>query len=135
MTGLGDGTYTASPATTGANHVNSATFYSDASTGKTAYAVDTVVAADVFTDAFLRGCIQELDDNDVPMDNRFMVVPPSLKNSFLGIDRFNSQDFVNSKGVATGQFGEVYGIPVYCSTNCPVIETAAANATGTIDGS
>lgn len=133
MTGLGDGTFTNTPAADGTNHVNSATFFSDATTGKTAYAIDTVADADVFTDAFLRGCIQELDDQDVPMDNRFMVVPPSLKNSFLGIDRFNSSDFVNAKGVATGQFGEVYGIPVYCSTNCPVIETAANNTAATVD--
>lgn len=132
-TGLGNGTYTAAPLATGASHVNTATFYNDASTGKTAYAVDTVAPGDVFDDAFLRGCIQELDDNDVPMDNRYLVVPPALKNRMLGIDRFNSRDFTNQQGVGSGQFGEVYGIPVYVSTNCPVIETAANNTASTVD--
>lgn len=130
-TGLGDGTFTNTPAA--ADYVHSACFYNDTSTGKTAYAEDTVTNADVFDDAFLRGCIQELDDNDVPMDNRYLVVPPSLKNRMLGIDRFNSRDFSNVQGVASGQFGEVYGIPVYVSTNTPVIEAAAANTAATTD--
>ena len=132
-TGLGDGTFTNTPGTAGASYAHSACFFNDASGGKTAYAVDTVTNADVFDDAFLRGCIQELDDNDVPMDNRYLVVPPALKNRMLGIDRFNSRDFSNVQGVASGQFGEVYGIPVYVSTNCPVIEDATSNTAATAD--
>lgn len=132
-TGLGNGTFTNTPADTGANHVNSATFYNDSSAGKSPYAVDTVVAADVFTDAFLRGCIQELDDADVPMDNRKLVVPPSFKNTLMGIERYVSTDFSSRQSVNSGQFGEVYGIPVYCSTNCPVIEVASENASSTVD--
>lgn len=130
-TGLGDGTYAETP--TAADWVHSACFYNDASTGKTAYAEDTVANGDVFDDAFLRGCIQELDDADVPMDNRYLVVPPSLKNRMLGIDRFNSRDFSNVQGVASGMFGEVYGIPVYVSTNTPVIEAAGDNTAATTD--
>jgi N4-gp56 family major capsid protein len=131
-TGLGDGTYDATPLP--ADYAHSACFFNDATNGKTAFAEDTAVDADVFDDAFLRGCIQELDDNDVPMSDRYLVVPPALKNRMLGIDRFNSSDFVNSKGVASGQFGEVYGIPVYVSTQCPVVETAAQGAVGlTVD--
>lgn len=132
-TGLGNGTYDATPDNTGADWVNSKVFYNDSATGKTAYAVDTVVPGDVFDDAFLRGCIQELDDEDVPMDNRYLVVPPSLKNRMLGIDRFNSADFTGVRGVASGQFGEVYGIPVYVSTQCPVIEAAAENTESAVD--
>ena len=130
-TGLGDGTYTSTP--TAADWVHSNCFYNDATNGKSAYAEDTVVPADLIDDAFIRGCIQELDDTDTPMDSRVWVVPPALKNTLLGIDRFNSTDFVNSKGVASGQFGEVYGIPVYVSTNCPVIEAAADNTASSVD--
>lgn len=132
-TGLGNGTYTGTPDGTGADWVNNNCWYNDASTGKTAYAVDTVVAADVIDDAFIRQMIQELDDNDTPMTDRFWIVPPALKNTLLGIDRFNSSDFTNVRGVQSGQFGEVYGIPVYVSTNCPVIETAANNSASSID--
>jgi hypothetical protein len=102
-------------------------FYNDASTGTTAYAVDTVVDADVFSDGFLRDMIQKLDDNDVPMDNRFLVVPPSLRNAIMGVDRYVSSDFVSGQPVQNGKIGNLYGVDVYVSSNCPVIETAADN--------
>lgn len=73
------------------------------------------------TDAGIRNGIQVLDDADVPFSQRSMVVPPSQKNILLGIDRFNSSDFSESQGVNTGQFGEVYGMPVYTTTNLPTI--------------
>ena len=103
-------------------------YYMDSSTNLTAYAADTVVAADVFTDLGFRQAIQELDDADVPMDNRFMVVPPSVKKDILGIDRFNSSDFVNGRPVENGLLGDIYGIKIYVSTNLPELESAAENA-------
>mgnify|MGYP000669311254 FL=1 len=114
----------------GSSWATSNTFYNDASTGTTAYAADTVAAADVFTDAFLRDMIQKQDDADVPMDNRFLVIPPSLRNAIMGIDRYVSSDFVNGQGVVNGKIGELYGISIYVSSNVPVIETAADNAAG-----
>ena len=110
-------------------------FYNDASSGTTAYAADTVVDADVFSDGFLRDMIQKLDDNDVPMDNRFLVIPPSLRNEIMGITRYTSSDFVAGRTVNNGLIGNLYGVDVYVSSNCPVLETAAENtATGnTVD--
>ena len=110
--------------------VNSASFYVDASTGLTAYAIDTLVTADVFTDVAFRGLIQKQDDADVPMDNRVFVIPPSLRNAIMGIDRYVSSDFVGGKTVQNGLIGNLYGIDVYVSTNCPTLETAAENAAG-----
>jgi N4-gp56 family major capsid protein len=119
---LGDGT---------SSWVHSASFYNDASTGLTAYAVDTVAAADVFTDAAFRGLIQKMDDADVPMDQRCFVIPPSLRNAIMGIDRYVSSDFVNGSGnVTKGKIGELYGIDIYVTSNCPIVETAADNAAG-----
>ena len=69
-------------------HSNS--FFCDASTGLTAYAEDTVAPADVFTDACFRALIQQMDDLDVPMDNRSFVMPPSLRNAITGIERYVS---------------------------------------------
>lgn len=108
-------------------------YYMDASTGLTAYAADTVTTSDVFSDAGFRGAIQKLDDADVPMDNRVLVVPPSAVNTLRGIDRYVSSDFVDGRGVQTGKIGTIYGIDVYVSTNCPVIETAADNSVSTVD--
>ena len=109
-------------------HSNS--YYIDASTGLTAYAEDTVVTGDVFTDAGFRSLIKLMDDADVPMDGRFLVVPPSVRQTIMGIDRYNSTDFVDGKGVQNGQIGKLYGIDIYVSSNCPVIETDANNSVG-----
>jgi hypothetical protein len=106
-------------------HSNS--YYIDASTGLTAYADDTVVPADVFTDAGFRALIKLMDDADVPMDGRFFTVPPSLRAAIMGIDRYNSSDFVDGRGVNNGQIGQLYGIDIYVSSNCPIIETDAEN--------
>ena len=111
----------------GSNFITSATFYNDASTGTTAYAADQIVPADVFSDSFLRDMVQKLDDADAPMDGRFLVIPPSMRNAIMGIDRYVSSDFVNGQGVVNGKIGELYGIDIYVSTNCPTLETASEN--------
>jgi hypothetical protein len=64
------------------------------------------------------------------MDNRAFVIPPSLRNAIMGIDRYVSSDFVGGQVVQNGKIGSLYGIDVYVSSNCPVIETAAENAAG-----
>ena len=105
-------------------------YYIDATGGLSAYAADTVTTADVFSDAGFRAAIQILDDADVPMDNRVLVVPPSAVNTIRGIDRYMSSDFVDGRGVNNGKIGSLYGIDVYVSTNCPVLETDAENTVG-----
>jgi hypothetical protein len=110
--------------------VHSNSYYIDAATGLTAYAADTVVPADVFTDAGFRRLIQLMDDADVPMDGRKFAIPPSLRNAIMGIDRYNSSDFVDGRGVQNGQIGSLYGIDIFVSSNMPVIETAAENTAG-----
>ena len=88
--------------------------------------VDPAVAGSAgdFSDAAFRDAIQILDDADVPMDNRKLVIPPAARNHIMGIDRYVSSDFVNGKGVVNGKIGELYCINVYVSTNLP------ANADG-----
>tara|TARA_R110002110_G_scaffold3479_5_gene17750 strand:+ start:1279 stop:2238 length:960 start_codon:yes stop_codon:yes gene_type:complete len=114
----------------GSDYIHSNCRYFDASSGLTAYAVDTVAAGDVFTDAGFRAAIQVLDDADVPMDGRSFIVPPSLRNAIMGIDRYMSSDFVDGRGVKNGQIGNLYGIDVFVSSNVPVIETASDNSAG-----
>jgi hypothetical protein len=72
-----------------------------------------------FNDQSFRDAIQLLDDADVPMDNRKLVIPPAARNQIMGIDRYVSSDFVNGKGVVNGKIGELYGINVFVSTNLP----------------
>jgi hypothetical protein len=110
--------------------VHSNAYFIDASTGLTAYALDTVTTSDVFTDAGFRKLIQLMDDADVPMDGRKFAIPPSLRNAIMGVDRYNSSDFVDGRGVQNGQIGKLYGIDIYVSSNMPVIETAGDNSVG-----
>ena len=114
----------------GADWVHSNSYFIDASTGLTSYAVDTVTTSDVFTDAGFRKLIQLMDDADVPMDGRKFAIPPSLRNAIMGVDRYNSSDFVDGRGVQNGQIGKLYGIDIYVSSNMPTIETAAENSAG-----
>jgi N4-gp56 family major capsid protein len=95
------------------------------STGAT-YTYGTSNAAAI-ADAGIRKAIQLMDDDDVPMDNRSLVVPPTARNSMLGIARFTEQAFKgNGDTLMTGQFGDIYGVKVFVSTNC---DTAAGNST------
>lgn len=114
----------------GSDWTNSAVFFNDATNGLTAFAEDTVIVTDYLTDAGVRGMIQKLDDNNVPMTGRFWAVPPSAKNTLLGIDRYVSSDFNKGMGVANGMIGSVYGVDFYTTTNAPIIETAANNTAG-----
>jgi N4-gp56 family major capsid protein len=76
------------------------------------------------TDAAIRKVIQTLDDADVPMDGRYLVVPPVARNTLMGLARFTEQSFTGETGggntIRNGQIGDVYGVKVFVSTNCEV---------------
>lgn len=144
-TGFGDGTLAmATPvspddatAKTGANWVNSNVFYNSGGTATT-YAVDTVAQSDTFDasstgDSFFRQMIQKQDDANTPMDSRVLVVPPTMRKDLLGITRFVSTDFRPDQPVSTGLIGNLYGIDVYVSSNCPIIEDAASNSASSVN--
>lgn len=89
-----------------------------------AYTSGSSNAANI-ADAGIRTAIQLLDDQDVPMDGRSLVVPPVARNSMLGINRFTEQAFKGTGStLMNGEFGDIYGVKVYVSTNC---DTAAGN--------
>ena len=114
----------------GTSWVNSNSFFNDATNGITSYVVDTVTAQDTVNDAFIRAMIQKQDDLDVPYDNRALIMPPSMKSTMLGIDRYVSSDFVSGRAVDNAKIGEIYGIPLYVTTNTHVTETATENTAG-----
>ena len=89
------------------------------SDGTTAYTGNSSNAADI-TDAGIRRMLLTLDDADVPMDNRVMVVPPICANDMLGINRFTEQQFIGSgDAIKTGKIGQIYGVDIFISSNCP----------------
>jgi hypothetical protein len=126
---FGDGT--ATDPTDPANWEHSNAYYVNGASGIAVYADDTMEDTDVFTDLAFRQLIKLMDDQDTPMDGRFIVIPPSARRDILGIDRYNSSDFVTTGGVNNGQIGSLYGVDVYVSSNVPVIETATQNTSTT----
>jgi N4-gp56 family major capsid protein len=87
------------------------------SDGTTAYNSTSSNAA-ALTDVAIRRTIQRLDDNDTPMDGRFFVIPPSSRNTLMGLARYTEQAFVgDGNAIRNGEIGNLYGIPVFVSSN------------------
>ena len=83
--------------------------------------------ASALTDAAIRRTIQRLDDNDTPMDGRFFIIPPSSRNTLMGLARYTEQAFVgNGNAIRNGEIGQLYGIPVYTSSNADSASATAA---------
>ena len=83
------------------------------------------------TDAGIRAFLLKLDNADVPMDNRSLVIPPVCANDLLGINRFTEQQFIGSgDAIKTGKIGQIYGVDVYVTTNCPTCKSGGGTGDG-----
>ena len=113
--------------------VSVAVIGSDGTTAWNPAATTNTGNAAALAKAGLRKMIQTLDDADVPFPGRALVVPPVEKNNLLGTDSdfFVRADAASNSpsGARTGLIGDVYGVPVYVSTNC----AAADDDGGTAD--
>ena len=80
------------------------------------------------TDAAIRRTIQRMDDTDTPMDGRFFIIPPSSRNTLMGLARYTEQAFVGGTNntIRTGEIGNLYGIPVFVSSNCDTASGSSA---------
>ena len=98
--------------------------YDTAFIGSGATAFTGTNEADI-TDAGLRALILTLDNANVPMDNRSLIIPPVAANDMLGINRFTEQQFIgDGSAIKTGKIGMIYGIDVYITTNCPTVKSS-----------
>ncbi len=92
------------------------------SNGSTLYTSGTPNQAAI-TDAGLRRVLQTLDDADVPMADRHLVMPPSMRNTIMGLNRFTEQAFVGevAKGntIRNGKIGDLYGVDVFVTSLAP----------------
>ena len=97
--------------------------------GSTAY-VAASNNASALTDAGIRRAIQRLDDSDVPMDGRYFIIPPSSRNTLMGLARYTEQAFVGEQGSANtirnGEIGNLYGMPVFVSSNADTTSGSTA---------
>ncbi len=93
--------------------------------GTTLYTGNSSNDSDI-TDAGIRAMILKLDNADVPMDNRCIVLPPIAMNDMLGINRFTEQQYIgDGNAIKTGKIGSIYGMDVFVTSNCPSIDSAA----------
>lgn len=99
----------------GDSWVHNASYQVAAGGGLEAYVAGGVDTA--FTDEAFRALIQKMDDADVPMDDRCFVIPPSVRNSIMGLERYVSSDFTGGQTVQNGLIGNLYGIDIMVSTN------------------
>jgi len=107
--------------------------YGSAFIGSGATAFTGTNEADI-TDAGIRAFLLNLDNADVPMDNRALIIPPVAANDLLGINRFTEQQYIgNGDAIKTGKIGQIYGVDVYISTNCPTVKASGGSA-GTAAG-
>lgn len=86
--------------------------------------------ASALTDAAIRRTIQRLDDSDVPMDGRFFIIPPSSRNTLMGLSRYTEQAFVGESGsgntIRNGEVGNLYGMGVFVSSNADSASATSA---------
>ena len=98
--------------------------------GTTAYVAAANTGLGAITDAAIRRSIQRLDDNDIPMDGRFLSIPPSTRNTLMGLARYTEQAFVGEVGgnntIRTGEIGNLYGVPVFVTSNADTTSGSTA---------
>jgi hypothetical protein len=77
-----------------------------------------------------------LDEDNVPEENRFAVVSPSVHGRLRKLDEFIAAGDAQGAGVRTNGFvGQVAGLDLYKSNNLPAVTDAAATGGFAIAGS
>jgi hypothetical protein len=76
------------------------------------------------TDQVLIDAVEELDEANVPEENRSWIFDPSAKADLMKIDKFVRSDYFASDAIPTGGFRkDVYGAPVLITNNLTVNST------------
>lgn len=118
------------------NSYEKAVLGSDGSTNFSGAAGSGTGNGTALADVGIRKMVQTLDDFDVPMSERYFIIPPVEKNNLLGLSRFTEQAFTgelsNGNSIRTGLVGDLYGIPVYVSTQCPWIHVNSQTSTQSV---
>jgi hypothetical protein len=78
---------------------------------------NAVIASVTDWDASILIALENLNDNDVPLNDRSLVVTPSCMTALMAEERFTEQAFIGSgNAIKTGKIGMIYGVDVYMST-------------------
>lgn len=78
---------------------------------------NAVIASVTDWDASILIAIENLNDNDVPLEGRSLIVTPSCMTALMTEQRFTEQQFIgDGNAIKTGKIGQIYGVDVYMST-------------------
>jgi hypothetical protein len=101
--------------------------------GSTKFSGTTPGNGTALTDAGIRKMIQTLEDADMNSDELSFVIPPVEAGVLRGIARFTEQAFKgDGETLKTGRLGNLYGVEVYTSTNCPWIHVNSVTSTQSV---
>ena len=98
--------------------------------GSTLFSGTTPGNGTALTDAGLRKMIQTLEDQDINSGELSLVIPPVEAAVLRGISRFTEQAFIGSGDtIKTGRLGNLYGVEVFTSSNCPWVHVDSGTST------
>ncbi len=98
--------------------------------GSTLFSGTTPGNGTALTDAGLRKMIQTLEDSDMESNALSLVIPPVEAAVLRGISRFTEQAFIGSGDtIKTGRLGNLYGVEVFTSSNCPWVHVDSGTST------
>jgi len=101
--------------------------------GSTLFSGATPGNGTALTDAAIRQVIQTMEDQDIDGSELKFVMPPVEANILRGIARFTEQAFKGSGDtISTGRLGNLYGMEIYTSTNCPWIHVNSVTSTQSV---
>jgi len=81
-----------------------------------------------WTDDILIAAVEEMDEDDIPEENRVWISDPSVKADILKIDKFVRQDYFASDAVVTGMFRkDIYGAPLLVTNNLTAVTSGTGN--------
>lgn len=101
--------------------------------GSTLFSGTTPGNGTALTDAGIRKMIQTLEDQDIDSSELSFVIPPVESSVLRGIARFTEQAFKgNGDTISTGRLGNLYGVEVFTSTNCPFVHVNSVTSTQSV---
>jgi hypothetical protein len=101
--------------------------------GTTAFSGATPGNGTALTDAGLRRAIQTLEDADLTSSDLALIIPPVEASVLRGVSRFTEQAFRGDGSVLkTGILGNLYGVEVYVTSNCPFIHVNSVTSTQSV---
>ena len=78
---------------------------------------NAVIASVTDWDASILVGLEALNDNDVPLEGRALIVTHSCMTALMTEERFTEQSFIgDGNAIKTGKIGQIYGVDVYMST-------------------